>query len=236
MVIEELIKRSPIRILEKSTHGGLGKGNLGVIAAKKGVGKTAVLVHLATDQLFQGKHVIHVSFSSDTSHIVDWYEDIFSEITRRYDLDEAMQVHNEIIRNRVIMNFSQDGVGVDQIVKSLKAMIDDGGFRTDVIVVDTFDFAKAKPGDIELFRSFAEKAGVEVWISATLPAGPSTTDENGYPSLLSSVMDSVAVLVLLMPKEGFVHLELTKDHDTATTSDMHLKLDPKILLIAREDS
>lgn len=236
MVKKELIERSPIRILEKSTHGGLGKGNLGVIAAKKGVGKTAVLVHLATDQLFQGKHVIHVSFSSDTSHIVDWYEDIFSEITRRYNLEEAMRVHNEIIRNRVIMNFNQDGIGVGQIVKSLKAMIDDGGFRADVVVVDTFDFAKAKSDDIATFKSFAEAAGIEIWISATLPAGQSATDENGYPTMLSSVIASVAVLVLLVPKEGFVHLALAKDHDTATTSDMHLKLDPKILLIAREDS
>ena len=30
MLKEEIIKRSPIRILEKSIHGGLGKGNLGV--------------------------------------------------------------------------------------------------------------------------------------------------------------------------------------------------------------
>ncbi len=236
MVKKELIERSPIRILEKSTHGGLGKGNLGVIAARKGVGKTAVLVHLATDQLFQSKHVIHVSFSSDTSHIIDWYEDIFREITRRYNLEEAMRVHNEIIRNRVIMNFNQDGIGVGQVVKSLKAMIDDGGFRADVVVVDTFDFVKAKSDDIATFKSFAEEAGIEIWISATLPAGPSATDENGYPSTLSSVMATVSVLVLLVPKEGFVHLELAKDHDTAIKSDMHLKLDPKILLIAREDS
>ena len=58
MVKEELVSRSPLRILEKSTHGGLGKGNLGVIAAKRGVGKTAFLVHMATDQLFQGNHII----------------------------------------------------------------------------------------------------------------------------------------------------------------------------------
>ena len=90
MVKAEMIKRSPLRILERSTRGGLGKGHLGIIAAKMGVGKTAVLVHLASDQLFQGKHVIHVSFAANTSHIIDWYEDIFSEISRRYDLEMAM--------------------------------------------------------------------------------------------------------------------------------------------------
>ena len=83
MIREELIRRSPFRILEKSIHGGVGKGNIGMIAARKGVGKTACLVHLATDQLFQNKYVIHVSFSPDTSHIISWYEDIFEEIAQR---------------------------------------------------------------------------------------------------------------------------------------------------------
>ncbi len=45
MVKSELINRSPLRILEKSIQGGVGKGNIGVIASRKGVGKTACLVH-----------------------------------------------------------------------------------------------------------------------------------------------------------------------------------------------
>ena len=48
MVRAELIKRSPLRILERSMHGGLGAGNIGILASRKGVGKTACLVHIAT--------------------------------------------------------------------------------------------------------------------------------------------------------------------------------------------
>ena len=32
--------RSPLRLLEKGLHGGLGSGNLGVVVAGHGVGKT----------------------------------------------------------------------------------------------------------------------------------------------------------------------------------------------------
>jgi len=49
MIMEDLISRSPLRILENSIHGGLGKGNIGVLASRKGVGKTACLVHIATE-------------------------------------------------------------------------------------------------------------------------------------------------------------------------------------------
>ena len=89
MVRKELIQRSPLRILEQSTQGGLGKGNIGVIAARKGIGKTACLVHIATDSLFQERQVIHVSFAANTQHLVSWYEDIFSEIAERFHLDAA---------------------------------------------------------------------------------------------------------------------------------------------------
>ena len=66
MIQSELIARSPLRILERSTRGGLGKGKIGAIAARRGVGKTACLVHIATDQLLRGKQVVHVSFASST--------------------------------------------------------------------------------------------------------------------------------------------------------------------------
>ena len=236
MVRAELIRRSPLRILEQSTHGGLGKGNLGVIAARKGVGKTAVLVHLATDQLFQDKHVIHVSFSANTSHIVDWYEDIFREISRRYNLEQAIAVHDDLIKNRVIMNFNQAGISAEHITRSLQAMIAEGGFRADVLVVDTYDFSKAEPEDLAAFRRFAEEIGVEIWFSATLPQGPIQTDERGVPTSLTSFTEHFAILILLEPESSYVHLKLIKDHAEFPHADeLHLKLDPKILLVARED-
>ena len=46
MYRKQVNEHSPIRILEQSIHGGLGKGNLGVVMARAGVGKTACLVHL----------------------------------------------------------------------------------------------------------------------------------------------------------------------------------------------
>jgi hypothetical protein len=235
MVKAELIKRSPLRILEKSIHGGVGKGNLAVVAARKGVGKTAFLVHLATDQLFQDKHVIHVSFSANTQHIIDWYEDIFNEITRRFELDSAMKVHDELIKNRIIMNFNQTGIPVKQVVKSLKAMIKDGCFSADLIIVDGFNFEQSSQEDIMQFKQFAEELGLEIWFSASLKEPKLILNKDGIPPLIESFIQQFSILILLIPQEGFIHIKLIKDHDLKPSENMHLKLDPKILLIAREE-
>ena len=110
MVKEELNQKSPLRKLEAITQGGAGKGNIGVIASKQGIGKTAFLVHLAVDSLLRDRHVIHVSFDKKTDYISAWYEDIFDEISKKRNLESAMQVHDEMIHNRIIMNFSYNFV------------------------------------------------------------------------------------------------------------------------------
>jgi archaellum biogenesis ATPase FlaH len=229
VVKEELVRRSPLRILEKTIHGGLGKGNLGAIAAKRGVGKTAFLVHLATDQLFQGKHVIHVSFSASTAHIIDWYEEIFFELKKRHNLDAAPEIHDDIIKNRVIMNFHQQGLPIAKILNSLKAMIEEGHFDAEMIVVDGFDVAVASEKDILAFKNFAEQMSLEIWFSVTLP------NPEAFESTVGRFSQFFAILIQLKPQKSYTHLELVKDQDQSSLRNLHLKLDPKTMLIAKED-
>ncbi len=234
MIKAELVKRSPLRILEKSTHGGLKAGELGVVASRKGVGKTACLVHIATDKLLQGHHVIHVSFAGRTDHIISWYEDIFREIAKKRNLDDAMDIHDELVKHRVIMNFSPDGVSIDQVVKSLRAMINDGGFAADSVIVDGFDFDGTNVDAIREIRKFAEELRIAVWFSASLRGDDPLYNKKGVPFALEPYVDLVEVLVTLTPRKEFVHLGLIKDHERILQEDLHLKLDSKSLLIAEE--
>lgn len=234
MVKTELIKRSPLRILEKSIHGGLEKGNIGVVASRKGIGKTACLVHIATDRLLQGQHVIHVSFSGRTDHIINWYEDIFKEIAKKRELESALDVHDEIIKNRVIMNFSQDGVTTEQIINGLDAMIRSGNFAADVIVVDGFDFEKASAEGFVALKEFAKDLGVVLWFSASLKGEEPVFNDRGIPQELEDMLDQVEVLVTLRYEKDHVQLRLVKDHNRENIEDLHLQLDPKTLLIAEE--
>lgn len=233
MVKAELNKRSPLRIFENSINGGVGKGNIGVLASRKGVGKTACLVHIAMDKLFRGRHVIHVSFSSKVDHIAMWYEDIFKEIAKKRELEDAVDVHDEIIKNRVIMNFNQDGIATDKILNSITAMIDQGHFEADAVVIDGYDYAKASKDDLKALKAFAAKTDLEIWTSVSLQKD-SPYDEVGMPLILKDYLDEIAVVVTLQFEEDYVHLKAVKDHDKIAPKEMELKLDPKTLLIAEK--
>jgi len=234
MVRAEINKRTPLRIFEKSIHGGVGKGNIGVLASRKGVGKTACLVHIAMDKLFQGKHVIHVSFSSRVDHIVTWYEDIFKEIAKKRNLESAVEVHDEIIKNRVIMNFNQKGVSVESILHSVSAMVKDGHFAADCIIIDGYDIQQSEPGDLKAIRDFVTDLGIEVWASISLKGDEPIFDEKGFPRELAGFMDELAVVVTLQYKGDHVELAVVKDHDSQNLAEMNLMLDPKTLLIVEK--
>ncbi len=236
MVKEELVKRSPLRVLERSTHGGLVPGSIGVIASRKGVGKTACLVHMATDSLLQGRGVIHVSFAGKTDHIISWYEDIFKEIARWQNLQDAMAIHDELIKHRVIMNFNHEGMNLDQVLSSLRAMITQGGFRADMIVIDGLDVARLDSSTLDVLHNFARELGVTVWLSATILHEDEDVDERGVPRMLQDIVNDVSLLITLTPsKDRFVHLKLVKDHETFPGGeDLHLRLDASTMLIAAD--
>jgi hypothetical protein len=235
MVKEELIRRSPLRILERSIHGELDAGSIGVFAARKGTGKTACLVHIATDQLLQGRHVIHVSFAGRTDHIVTWYEDIFREIAERRKLDDAMQIHDDLVRQRVIMNFNQHGITVNQLLRSIRAMIDDGQFRADLVIIDGYEFAEGEPTTLQALKEFAQEHKLKIWFSASIHREDGDPDENGVPAALVRFMPEIDVLISFRPEEDHIKLHLVRGKSGYVGEDLPLELDLRTLLIRGED-
>ena len=234
MVREELIKRSPLRILEKSIRGGLGKGKLGVIASRQGIGKTACLVHMATDKLFKEEMVIHASFSQNVGHVISWYEDIFKEISKKRNLEDAMDVHDEIIKHRVIFNFSQDNTTVAQILSSLKAMIKDGGFKADTVFFDGYKMTIADESDLDRIKEFAAEMNIEVWFSVSPVKKDVSVDQYGIPETLIKVLDKIDVLIGLKYENDYVQMTVVRDHGILEPHKMALRLDPKTMLISEE--
>jgi len=223
MELNELIQRSPIRIFEKSLHGGLKPGEIGIIASPNGVGKTSVLVQLAMDKLLQGKKVIHVSFTQNNQYVPLWYEDIFTEFTRKKNLENAAEIKNDLVKNRVLMNFNQDGVTKDQILKSLRAMIVEGGFKADSIIIDGFDFSRQCKASknrsdslndqviaenenniqscFSRVKDFAVEIGLSIWYSCSVEDdGCLQYDKENIPVVLGKLIDNIDVVIILQPK------------------------------------
>jgi hypothetical protein len=232
MIKEELIQRSPVRIFEKSIHGGLKPGEIGIIASPSGIGKTSVLVQIALDKLLQEKKVIHVSFTQHTQYVLSWYEDIFDEFIRKKNLDRLEEVKNDIVKNRVLLNFSQDGVTGPTILKSLKALIVEGGFGAESIIIDGFDFGRTNRERMEAVKAGAKELGISFWYSCTVQAP--AYDKNRVPVVVKDFADLLDVIIVLDPKPDHIELSASKDRGETSLEHLAVKLDPKTLLILEE--
>jgi hypothetical protein len=129
------------------------------------------------------------------------------------------------------MSFNQDGVTKEQILKSLKAMIIEGGFKADSIIIDGFDFSRSdKENNLNNVKAFAAELGVSIWYSCSVKDDDSLSKEN-IPAELDCCISVFDVVIILQPKHDYVELSVFKDRDSIISKPMAMKLDPKTLLI-----
>jgi KaiC/GvpD/RAD55 family RecA-like ATPase len=234
MVKEELIQRSPVRIFMNSIHGGLKAGETGLIASPSGLGKTSVLVQIALDKLLQGGKVIHVSFTQHTNYVLAWYEDIFGEFIKKKNLENEADVKDSIVKNRVLMNFNQGVFSAGQILKSLEALIRDGGFDAKDVIVDGYNFSSSDGEHLRAVKEFAKTLGLSVWYSCTVKSNGGAYDKRNTPLVIKDYADVFDVIVVLDPKQDHIDLTVSRDRNLYNPEHMALKLDPRTLLILEE--
>jgi predicted ATP-dependent serine protease len=229
MIKAELISRSPVRIFEKSINGGLQAGEIGLIASAAGIGKTSILVQIALDKLLQGKKIIHISFTQDHDYVVAWYQDIFDQFIKSKNVENERELREEVNSNRIFLNFNQKGVNTDVIRKSLKAIIVDGGYKTDALIIDGFNFSIAKRERLATLREFSRELGLSVWYSCSVK--DNDYDKSRIPNVIKDFEDCVDVVIDLEPKADYVGLYVVKDHGKSVRETEPLRLDPKTLLM-----
>jgi hypothetical protein len=161
--------------------------------------------------------------------VLSWYEDIFDEFIRKKNLDRLEEVKNDIVKNRVLLNFSQDGVTGPTILKSLKALIVEGGFGAESIIIDGFDFGRTSRERMEAVKAGAKELGISFWYSCTVQ--PQAYDKKRIPLVVKDYADLLDVIIVLDPKPDHIELSASKDRGETSLEHLAVKLDPKTLLI-----
>jgi len=225
--------RSPLRLLEASIHGGLGKGNLGVVIARPGVGKSAFLVDIALDDLMRGKNVLHVSLEHAVSRVCDYYDEIFAELVHTQHLDDPWRVRVDIERNRRIHSHLDGNFTPANLEEAVRFMREYGEFVPAAIIVDGLDFETTPAGMFTELRRIAKAADSELWMSA-VTRRDAPRNERGIPEPVSRFEDLLDVILVMAHDGSAVHVTLHKDHDNAEVSELKLALDPTTMLIVQE--
>lgn len=166
MVKQDLINHSPVRFFDNAAEGGLKDGQLGLITAKKGLGKTSVLVQFGIDALIHDKQLVHVSFDQHSSNVISWYDNVLAEITKKKNLGDTTDLNNSIVRDRTILNFNQETFTLPKVVNTIKAL-KDGGINVSALIIDGADLTKISADELKAVADFVKAEKITAWFSET---------------------------------------------------------------------
>ena len=227
---EDLIKKTPLRVLTPLEADALPDHRMGLVMARAGLGKTAILVQIAMDSMLQGHKVLHVSIGEDLEKAKAWYDDIFEYIAEGFQLENANEIASELMRNRMIMTFKEAAFSRPKLEERLNDLIYQNIFRPDIVVVDGYDFASAEYDDIIDLKEMMASMNVQVWFSALLHREDKRASAAGIPAPCHEVDGLFDTVILVQPEKEAILLNIIKDEYDGAAGKI-LNLDPSTMMV-----
>lgn len=228
--MKDFISVSPLRILEKSSHKGLGPGNLGVLVARAGVGKTACLIHIAFDKIFRQEKLVHISLEEGPEKVASYYNVIYYDLVKALNIDDDYEYRVLMDRNRMTLAYLNQSFDLERLQANLKNLTERLDFKPDTLIVDGLDFEKAEREVFEGLKKIALEFETEIWFSALSHRHITETNERGIPYPCDKFDDLFSIIIQLQPEQPGVFLKLLKDHDRYHIPENSIRLDPNTFL------
>lgn len=228
--MKDFISVSPLRILEKSSHKGLGPGNLGVLVARAGVGKTACLIHIAFDKIFRQEKLVHISLEEGPEKVASYYNVIYYDLLKALNIDDDYEYRVLMDRNRMTLAYLNQSFDLERLQANLKNLTERLDFKPDTLIVDGLDFEKAEREVFEGLKKIALEFETEIWFSALSHRHITETNEGGIPYPCDKFDDLFTIIIQLEPEQTGIFLKLLKDHDRYHIPENSIRLDPNTFL------
>jgi len=164
--------------IDQLTKGGLGKGELGVVIAPTGAGKSMVLAHLGSQAIKNGKNVVHYTLELSDTVVASRYDscitgvplgDLFSFKEQIYETVESLE------GGLIVKEYPTKSASTKTIETHLEKLRQ-RDFKVDMVLVDYGDLLKPnvirKEKRIELesiyeeLRAIAQKNDCPVWTAS----------------------------------------------------------------------
>ena len=172
--------RNPVttgwEVIDDLADGGLGKGELGVMVAPAGIGKSWALVNVGANAVKAGLNVVHYTLELNEHYVGMRYDSVFTGIANqdlRYHQDKIAKVIKELPGSLTVKYYPTKGAGINTLAAHLeRCRVNDK--KPDLIIVDYADLLRGvgkekrhELGNIyEDLRGMAGEYQIPVWTAS----------------------------------------------------------------------
>jgi replicative DNA helicase len=165
--------------IDEITKGGLGKGELGVVIAPTGAGKSMVLVHLGAQALKEGKNVLHYTLELADVMVACRYDSAITGVDLQSLTVFKEKIYEEVkeIPGRLVVKEYPTRSASIQTIKNHIDKLKRRDFTPDLIIIDYGDLIKPefsrkeeKRHQLETIyeelRGIAQANGCPIWTAS----------------------------------------------------------------------
>ena len=186
--------------IDKLLKGGLAKGEIGVILAPTGVGKTTVLTKISNTAFNMGYNVLQIFFEDNPKIIQRKHFTIWTGIEpdnlvfhKEKVMEKITEIREEMQNKLILKKLASDTVTMGQIKNQVRKMIADGT-KIDLIVLDYIDCVlpeqsakdewKAEGSVMRAFEAMCHELNIAGWTAtqgnrSSISSEVVTTDQMG---------------------------------------------------------
>ena len=165
--------------IDDISKGGLGKGELGVVVAPTGAGKSMVLVHLGAQALKEGKNVLHYTLELADTVVAGRYDSAITGVELKNLTVFKEKIYDEIkdLKGKLIVKEYPTRSASIQTIKNHIDKLRRRDFVPDVIIVDYGDLIKPESSKrdekrhqvetiYEELRGLAQESECPIWTAS----------------------------------------------------------------------
>ena len=130
--------------IDNLMDGGLGQGELGVVVAPAGIGKSFLLVNIGAAAAKAGLNVLHYTLELNEAYVGLRYDSVLTGIANqdlKYNVDEVKKVVKDLSGNITIKYYPTKGATINTIashIEKYKIL----GKKPDVVLIDYADLLR----------------------------------------------------------------------------------------------
>ena len=162
MNAEDVIESHPLRLLEEKKT--LPRGEVSLLLARSGVGKSAALINFALDEIFQGKNVFHFSAGMPSEKTHQYYQKVFNDYTRHYPTAKVLH-WEDIYQHFMVISYLDPGKMVRDLDTEIGTVLTGTEITPSLIVVDGLDHTSETKDQIAEMSKVAKHRQVKILVS-----------------------------------------------------------------------
>lgn len=139
-----LVRETPWDIINDITEGGFGKGELIILAAGPGGGKSMALVNIAVHSAQQGLNVLYYTLELNESYVSKRIDSLVTGIAQsnlKYHIDEVKEAVGKLPGKIVVKYYPTKSASVNTLSAHIEKCISIN-FKPDIIIVDYADLLR----------------------------------------------------------------------------------------------